>query len=94
MNPTHDNGGVPTRTNVLSMLSRWELASVSASEANTHLRRGDQYLSLDHLELGVLRADGTATTTEHLLPRKAVHEDTWRRILRHLKVFAALTPAK
>lgn len=73
-----------TSAEVLEMLSPWETGAVRDAEAATHLRRGDQYLDLDHLDLGVLRADGTLTNTEHLLPRKAVHEDTWRRILRQL----------
>lgn len=76
-----------TRADVLKLLSRGEEASVGAAEARTQLRRGDQYLDLDHLEHGVLRADGVATGPEHVLPRKAVHEDTWRRILRQLKTY-------
>jgi hypothetical protein len=77
-----------TRESVLKLLSEGEIASVSSAEAKTHLRRGDHYLDLEHLEQGVQRADGSATNMEHVLPRKAIHEDTWRRILRKLKTIA------
>jgi hypothetical protein len=77
---------------ILELLSAGEMASLKAAAVETHLRRGDEYLHLEHLERGVLRADGTATSLDALLPRKAIHEDTWRRILRHLKGLAALAP--
>ena len=77
---------------LLKLLSPGEMASLKAAAAETHLRRGDEYLHLEQLERGVLRSDGTATSVGALLPRKAVHEDTWRRILRSLKGAAALAP--
>ena len=82
-----DAGKAPflTRVAIQQLLSDGEVANVSSAEAKTHLRLGDEYLDLDHLQQGVQRADGTRASVENPLPRKAVHEDTWRRILRQLK---------
>ena len=74
-----------TREQVSALLSEGETASVSSAATSTHLRRGDEYLDLEHLEKGVQRADGAVTGLAQMLPRKAIHEDTWRRILRQLK---------
>jgi hypothetical protein len=75
---------LPTRAAILQFLSAGEVASLDSAEAKTHLRRGDEYLDLEDLQRGVQRADGTRTSVQDLLPHKAVHEDTWRRILRHV----------
>jgi hypothetical protein len=77
--------GLLTRAEVLKLLSQGEIWSANTAEAKTHLRLGDLYLDLEHLQLGVQRSDGTTIKTNHILPRKAIHEDTWRRILRQLK---------
>ena len=74
-----------SREHVMKLLSDGEIASVSTAETKTHLRRGDEYLDLEHLDQGVLRADGAVANLGHVLPRKAIHEDTWRRIVRQLK---------
>lgn len=73
------------RAAILQLLSSGEATNISGTEAKTDLRRGDEYLDLDHLQQGIQRADGTKTSVRNLLPRRAVHEDTWRRILRQLK---------
>ena len=75
-----------TREQVSALLSEGEADSVSSAATNTHLRRGDEYLDLEHLERGVQRAEGAVAELAQVLPRKAIHEDTWRRILRQLKV--------
>lgn len=74
-----------TRDHVLKLLSDGESTSVSTSRAKAHLGRGDEYLDLDHLQHGVQRAEGAVNGLDHVLPRKAINEDTWRRILRELK---------
>lgn len=76
----------PTRDHILNLLSDGEAARVSGPETQT-LRRGDEYLDLEQLQLGVQRADGVKTL-EHVLSRKAIQEDTWRRVLRQLKTAA------
>jgi hypothetical protein len=77
------------REHVLQLLSAGELAGVGTADTHTHLRRGDEYLDLEQLQRGVLRADGAVTNLSQVLSRKAINEDTWRRILRQLK---AATP--
>lgn len=74
-----------TRDEVLKLLSGGELASIRSAATNTHLGRGDEYLDLEDLPRGVQRADGGALELLNLVPRKVIHEDTWRRILRQLK---------
>ncbi len=73
-----------TREHILKLLSDGEVASVSTAETQG-LRRGDEYVDLEQLQQGVQRAEGPLTKTGSLLPRKAIHEDTWRRVLRELK---------
>ena len=74
-----------TRDHILQLLSDGEFASFSGASTEAPLRRGQQYLDLGHLAQGVQRADGSPTSTADFLPRHAIHEDTWRRILRQLK---------
>lgn len=74
-----------TRDHVLKLLSDGEHASVFDAETTVHLRNGDEYLDLGQLEQGVQRASGAVTRLGDVLPRRAIHEDTWRRILRQLK---------
>lgn len=76
-----DPGEFPSWTNVLKLLSPGEVASVNTADA---IRRGDEYLDLEQPQRGVLRADGSPMSMAHVLPRKAINEDTWRRVLRQL----------
>lgn len=68
------------RESVLTLLSDEEVARVSTAEA-AGLQDGDEYLDLEHLAHGVRRAIGTTTPMGGVLPRKAVHERTWSKIL-------------
>jgi hypothetical protein len=70
---------------VLKLLAHGEHADFSepGTTAKT-LPNGDEYLDLDQLARGVQRARVGATLGAHVVPRKAIHEDTWRRILRQL----------
>jgi hypothetical protein len=88
-----EDGDFLNGAKLLELLSEGEMATYEAADSKTHLRRGDEYLDLEHLQLGVQRADGTATSMGALLPRKAIHEDTWRRLLRHLKAARVIAPA-
>ncbi len=81
-----------TRDSVLKLLSDQEVASVSTAETAVRLSDGDEYLDLAHLELGVRRAPGTNTAMGRVLPRKAVQEETWIKILRQLAVPRLATP--
>jgi hypothetical protein len=74
-----------TRDSVLKLLSDDEMGKVSTAESAKSLTAGDEYLDLEQLERGVQRAGGTAVTMGHVLPRKAVHDNTWNKILTLLK---------
>lgn len=69
------------RDQILKLLSENELASVSTAETSPRLADGDEYLDLEMLEQGVRAAPAPTTPTGRMLPRKAVHADTWTKIL-------------
>jgi len=73
-----------TRNNVLKLLSEEEVARVSTAETAAGLAAGEEYLDLEQLERGVLRAQGAITPMGRVLPRKSVGDPTWRRILNQL----------
>jgi hypothetical protein len=70
-----------TRDGVLKLLSDDEAASVSNAESAEKLSEGDEYLDLEHLDEGVQKADGLIVIMGRVLPRKAVRETTWSKIL-------------
>ena len=73
------------RKAILDLLSKDEIAKVSTAEAATGLAEGQEYVDLEHLDLGVQRAKAvTKGTMGHLLPRSAVGEDTWNKVLAQL----------
>lgn len=76
------------RDSILKLLSDSEVAIVSMAETNTKLANGDEYLDLEQLDKGVMRAPVIPVPTPmgRVLPRKAVHGETWTKIL------ACLTP--
>lgn len=73
-----------TRDTVLKLLSDDEIARVSTAESAPRLGDGDEYLDLDALDQGVRRAPRADTLMGRVLPRKAVQEETWSKILREL----------
>jgi hypothetical protein len=73
-----------SRENILRVLSDEEVALVSTAETAPCLLVGDEYLDLEHLDLGVRRARGPTRPMGRLLPRKAVHDDTWTKIVGQL----------
>jgi hypothetical protein len=48
------------------------------------LRKGEEYLDLQHLERGVQRAEAAMSPTGGELPRVAVEQRTWVRLLTYL----------
>jgi hypothetical protein len=74
-----------TKEDILQLLSEGEVASVGAANAKAQLGNGDEYLDLEQLQQGVQRAKVGLTPMGRVLPRKAIYEDTWRRVLRQLK---------
>jgi hypothetical protein len=73
------------RDGILKLLSDEEVARVSSAETATRLAEGDEYFDLEHLELGVRVAVEGAAPMRRVLPRKAVQEATWTKILSQLK---------
>ena len=69
------------RESVLKLLSDDEVASVSTAETATRLLDGEEYLDLEELERGVQQARKAGPAMGHVLPRRAVHKDTWSKIL-------------
>ena len=69
------------RESVLKLLSDDEVASVSTAETATRLVDGEEYLDLEQLERGVQQARKAGPAMGRVLPRRAVHKDTWSKIL-------------
>ena len=73
------------RDTILKLLSNEEIAKVSTAEAASGLTEGGEYLDLEHLDQGVQRANAaTKVTMGHVLPRSAVCDESWSKILAHL----------
>ena len=70
-----------TRDTILKLLSDEENARVATGEAGSRLNEGDEYLDLLHLDQGVQRA---GSMKGNFLPRSAVSDETWHKILTHL----------
>lgn len=75
-----------TRDTILKLLSDEENAKVSTAEAAFGLTQGQEYLDLEHLDQGVQRAKAATTkvTMGHILPRSAVSDETWSKIIAQL----------
>jgi hypothetical protein len=69
------------RDAILDLLSNEEVADVATDVSAQSLRAGDEYLDLEHVELGVRRASGLAIPAGYVLSRTAVSDLTWRRIV-------------
>jgi len=70
----------------MNLLSDEEVARVSTAETAARLLDGDEYLDLEQLGDGVRHAQSTPTPMGRVLPRSAVHQDTWNKILSQLAV--------
>lgn len=69
------------RWDVLKLLSEDESAGASPVKTKTCLLDGEEYLDLECLDHGVLRATKTTTTMGGALPRRTVRKETWHKIL-------------
>jgi hypothetical protein len=73
------------RDTILKLLSDEEIAKVSTAEAASELTEGGEYLDFEHLDQGVQRAKAAAKITiGHVLPRSAVCDETWSKIIAQL----------
>jgi hypothetical protein len=76
-----------SRDAILKLMSNDEIAKVSTAETAVGLKAGDEYLDLEHLEHGIQQAGLTATVNMgQAVPRSAVSNETWSRILDQLAV--------
>ena len=73
-----------TRDRIMKLLTDGEVGSVTTAETKANLLDGDEYLDLEQLDHGVQQATATKTPMGRVLPRKAVHEKTWIKILAQL----------
>jgi hypothetical protein len=76
------------RDGILKLLSDEEIDRVSDAETAPRLLEGDEFVDLEQLDRGVQKADGARPPMGHVLPRKAVLEATWSRILTQLATAA------
>ena len=73
------------RDTILKLLSNEETAKVSSAEAASGLADGAEYLDLEHIDQGIQRANAsTKVVMGHVVPRQAVSDATWSKILAHL----------
>jgi len=77
--------GQVTREEILSLLTDEETARVANAEGETRLPEGEEYLDLEHLDMGVRRRLLETVAMGGVLPRRAVQEETWSRILKRLE---------
>ena len=83
-----------TRDAILKLLTDAEVASVSTAETAERLPEGDEFVDLKQFDQGVRRAAGSATPMGRVLPRKAVHEQTWNKIVALLPKQASPSAAR
>jgi biopolymer transport protein ExbD len=75
-----------TRESIMELLSDDEIAKVTTAEAGASLAEGDEYIDLEQLDQGVRTAKaGASTSLGRVLSKKAVQEQTWVKVLEHLK---------
>ena len=70
-----------TRNSILKLLTDEENETVSMAESAVQLAAGAEYIDLEQLERGVQLASATMTPMGRILPRSAVHQQTWAKIL-------------
>jgi hypothetical protein len=70
------------REAILKLLSDAEVAKVSRAEDAPRLVEGDEYVDLQDLDAGVQLVQATPRTPPgHALPRSAVSDATWTKIV-------------
>jgi hypothetical protein len=77
---------IATRDAILDLLSDTEVASVTTSSTARDLHAGDEFIDLEHVELGVRRASGVAPPPGYVLPRCAVSDATWHLVVSRLEI--------
>ncbi len=71
------------RETILALLSEPEVSKVSRAEGESRLVEGDEYIDLEDLGSGVQLVQATPRTAPgRALPRSAVSEATWAKIVK------------
>jgi hypothetical protein len=70
-----------TREAILALLSDAEVAKVSRVEDAPRLIEGDEYVDLEQLATGVRQVHASSPRAAHMLPRSAVSEGTWAKVV-------------
>jgi hypothetical protein len=73
-----------TREAILALLSDAEVAKVSRAEDAPRLIEGDEYVDLEDPAAGVRQVHAKSPRPGHALPRSAVSDATWEKIVRIL----------
>ena len=72
-----------TRAAILKLLTDAEVAKVSRAEGAPRLTEGDEYIDLEDLGSGVQQVQAVPRTAPgRALPRSAVAEETWAKIVK------------
>jgi hypothetical protein len=70
------------RESILKLLTDAEVARVSRAEDAARLIEGDEYIDLEDVDSGVQLVQATPRTAPgHALPRSAVSDETWTKIV-------------
>jgi hypothetical protein len=72
------------RRRIMALLSDDEVARVANAETAGSLAKGDEYVDLERPERGVQRVAAQPPKPGEVLPKKAVREDTWKKIAAQL----------
>jgi hypothetical protein len=70
-----------SREEIQSLLSEGEIARVSRAEGDARLVEGDEYIDLEDVAAGVHQVHATSIRPARALPRSAVSEGTWAKIV-------------
>jgi hypothetical protein len=79
-----------SRDNILKILNDEEAARIRLPATASQLVDGDEFIDLTQIERGVQRA-GQSNPVADVLPRKAVHENTWKKIVTNLNAWKVMT---
>lgn len=80
---TDSRNSALTRETILALLTDAEVARVSRAEDVPRLIEGDEYVDLTDPASGVQQVQSTPRTPPgHALPRSAVSDTTWSKIVR------------
>jgi len=71
----------PTADVIIALLSDDEIASVNKHAAAADHSDVDEYVDLEQVEQGVRRGLGPPRPICRVVPRKAVHDSTWTKIV-------------